>query len=166
MTRREAALLVAGGPALLAKWAEAKQQAYVPKFFSHEEFEALDAYTAILIPTDDTPGAREAQVAQFIDFLADACAEYAPEEQQHWRSAMAYLNAKHFFGGETAQQLAIVQQMSQPSSDGFRHFTLIKTAAVHAFYTSQVGLMDVLQYKGLAYLTEFPACNHPEHGGA
>jgi hypothetical protein len=42
-------------------------------------------------------------------------------------------------------------------------YRLIKEMAVHAFYTSRVGLVDVLEYKGLAYLTEFPGCNHPEH---
>jgi hypothetical protein len=26
-----------------------------------------------------------------------------------------------------------------------------------------VGLIDVLEYKGLAYLSEFPACTHREH---
>jgi hypothetical protein len=34
---------------------------------------------------------------------------------------------------------------------------------VRAFYTSRVGLIDVLEYQGIAYLTEFPACTHPEH---
>jgi len=34
---------------------------------------------------------------------------------------------------------------------------------VRAFYTSRVGLIDVLEYKGNTYLTEFPGCAHPEH---
>jgi hypothetical protein len=28
---------------------------------------------------------------------------------------------------------------------------------VRAFYTSRIGLIDVLEYQGLAYLSEFPA---------
>src|SRR5512132_1521953 len=45
---------------------------YQPKFFNGEDFEALQAFTEILIPTDDTPGAREAHCAHFIDFLLDS----------------------------------------------------------------------------------------------
>jgi hypothetical protein len=46
---------------------------------------------------------------------------------------------------------------------GSATYKLIKDMTVHAFYTSRVGLVDVLEYKGLAYLSEFPACTHPEH---
>src|SRR5579863_6238788 len=51
---------------------------YRPKFFNPQEFTALQAFTEILIPTDDTPGAREARCAHYIDFLLDAATEYAP----------------------------------------------------------------------------------------
>src|SRR2546425_13370424 len=64
---------------------------YKPKFFNPEDFEALQAFTEILIPTDDTPGAREAHCAHFIDFLVQSAAEYAPEMQTQWRNAMAAL---------------------------------------------------------------------------
>jgi hypothetical protein len=40
---------------------------------------------------------------------------------------------------------------------------LIKDMTVRAFYTSRVGLIDVLEYKGNAYLTQFPGCTHSEH---
>ena len=69
---------------------------YKPKFFSPEDFRNLDAFTAILIPTDETPGAREAHVTAFIDFVVNAAAEYAPEMQNDWRNAMDWLRARHF----------------------------------------------------------------------
>ncbi len=68
-----------------------------------------------------------------------------------------------------SEQLALVQRMSEPehdppnAQDGFPVYRLIKEMTVHAFYTSRVGLIDVLEYKGLAFLTDFPGCNHPEH---
>jgi gluconate 2-dehydrogenase gamma chain len=37
------------------------------RYFSPEEYEAAEAATARIIPTDDTPGAREARVARFMD---------------------------------------------------------------------------------------------------
>src|SRR5260370_37235377 len=71
-------------------------KSYQPKFFSTEEFRMLDAFTAILIPTDDTPGAQEAHVAHFIDFVIDAAAEHAPEMQAEWRRAMDWLRTQDF----------------------------------------------------------------------
>jgi gluconate 2-dehydrogenase gamma chain len=142
---------------------------YKPKFFSGEDFRTLDAFTAILIPTDETPGAREAHVTAFIDFVVNAAAEYAPEMQSEWRNAMDWLRARHFAELPAGEQLSLVQRMSEPEheasnkEEGFTVYRLIKEMTVHAFYTSRVGLVDVLEYKGLAYLTEFPGCNHPEH---
>ena len=129
----------------------------------------LDQFTSVLIPTDDTPGAREANVAPFIDFVVNAAAEYAPEMQTQWRSAMGFLRKANFSQLTNEQQVKLITQMAEPElgkakkGDGFEAYQLIKDMSLHAFYTSRVGLVDVLEYKGNAYLTEFPGCNHPEH---
>ncbi|MFL6350783.1 MAG: gluconate 2-dehydrogenase subunit 3 family protein [Bryobacteraceae bacterium] len=142
---------------------------YTPKFFSAEDLRNLDAFTSILIPTDETPGAREAHVTAFIDFVVNAAKQYAPEMQKDWRTAMGWLRARHFAELPEEQQLSLVQRISQPEHDpsnrqeGFSVYRLIKEMTVHAFYTSRMGLVDELEYKGLAYLTEFPGCTHPEH---
>ncbi len=47
--------------------------------------------------------------------------------------------------------------------DGFPVYRLIKEITVRAYYTSRAGLVDALEYKGNAYLTEFPGCTHAEH---
>ncbi len=197
MTRRDAGWLilraaaVAGGPEFFSAWLRAAQTdsapghthhpnssappepdrwtGYQPKFFSPEEFQILDTFTAIIIPTDETPGAREAHVAAFTDFVVNAAAEYAPQMQEQWRTAMLWLRTQKFAQLTPDEQLAFVEQISEPERDrskqhgGFATYRLIKDMTVHAFYTSRVGLIDVLEYKGMAYLTEFPACNHPEH---
>ncbi len=190
MTRRDAnwlvfrATAVAGASEFFATWLHAAQAqhhhssappepdrwtGYQPQFFSPEEFEILDTFTAILIPSDDTPGAREAHVAVFTDFVVNAAAEYAPQTQEQWRAAMDYLRAQKFSQLAPDEQHAFMEQISEPERDrskqhpGFATYRLIKDMTVHAFYTSRVGLIDVLEYKGLAYLTEFPGCNHPEH---
>lgn len=196
MTRRDAswAILktatVAGGPEFFSAWTRAAEavtthdhahassappdphdwKAYQPKFFSNEEFRNLETFSATLIPTDDTPGAREAFVAPFVDFVVHAAAEYAPDMQQHWRKAMDWLRSQGFLEMPPEQQAQFVERISAPErdssklrGDGFKTYLLIKEMTVHAFYTSRVGLVEALEYKGLAYLTEFPACTHPEH---
>ena len=146
------------------KWAN-----YQPKFFSPEEFKTLEQFTAILIPTDETPGAREAHVAPFIDFVVNAAAEYARPMQVQWRGAMDVLRKQEFSTLTNEQQVKLITKMAEPElgktekDEGFKAYRLIKEMAIHAFYTSRIGMIDVLEYKGNAYLTEFPACNHPEH---
>jgi gluconate 2-dehydrogenase subunit 3-like protein len=189
MTRRDANWLIlqaaasSGAATFLTPWLRANQphvhpsappdphdwSSYHPKFFSAEEFQWLDSYSAILIPSDETPGAREAHVAAFIDFVVNAAAQFAPEVQDHWRLAMRWLRTNNFGNLSLQDQLALVTAAAGPESDrslthpGFSTYQLIKQMTVHAFYTSRVGLIDVLEYQGIAYLTEFPACTHPEH---
>lgn len=193
MTRRDANWLMArasataGASAFLTPWLAAGQthehsteakppadphnwKSYQPKFFSQEELVWIEWYTAILIPTDDTPGAREAQVAPFIDFVVNAAAEFAPEVQAQWREAIDWLRENKFGSLSSKQQEALIAAAAAPELDrsatatpAFTVYRLIKEMTVRAFYTSRVGLIDVLEYKGIAYLTEFPACTHAEH---
>jgi hypothetical protein len=196
MTRRDLAwtisraATVAGGQAFFRDWLRAAEthangsvsqappepdrwSAYTPQFFSASEYRTLENFSSILIPTDDTPGAKEAHVAQFIDFVVNAAAEYASEMQHEWRAAMAWLEKNHFGQLTPAQQLELVQHMAAPeaaqsedekatSDEGFNVYRLMKDHTVRAFYTSRVGLIDVLEYEGNAYLTEFPGC--AQHG--
>ena len=192
MTRRDANWLIAqaaatsGAAAFLSPWLAAQEahvhptdakppadphdwQAYEPKFFAQEEYVWLQWFTQILIPTDEMPGAREAHVAAFIDFVVNAAAEFAPDVQTQWRDAISWLRENNFGTLSSKQQETLILAASAPEADhtsthpGFAHYRLIKELTVRAFYTSRVGLVDVLQYKGIAYLTEFPACTHPEH---
>jgi gluconate 2-dehydrogenase gamma chain len=142
---------------------------YEPKFFGGDDFEALQAFTEILIPTDDTPGAREARCAHFIDFVLQASTEHAPETQQQWRRAMAALRDAGFHAADAAARAALVQQMSRPEREkGAMHpayaaYRLIKQQNTFAFYTSRAGIIEALDYKGNSYNYTFPACDHPEH---
>jgi hypothetical protein len=142
---------------------------YKPGFFSPAQFKMLDQFTAILIPSDETPGAREAHVSPFIDFVVNAAAEYAPEMQKEWRNAMDWLATSGFADMQPQAQVSFIEQISAPERNrderhaGFAAYQMIKDMAVRAFYTSRVGLIDVLEYKGNTYLTEFPGCTHPEH---
>ncbi len=149
---------------------------YVPQFFKPEEFETVGILTEMIIPADDKPGAREAQVASYIDFVVFSAAEFQPQLQKEWTSGLAWLDqvSKEKYGRPFRQTSAtereqLLTEMGLPERDpkthhpGFDFYRLVKEMTVEGFYTSRVGLIDVLEYQGLAFLAEFPGCTHPEH---
>jgi hypothetical protein len=142
---------------------------YQPKFFASDDFAALQAFTEILIPTDDTPGAREAHCAHYIDFVVQAATGHAPEMQQRWRDAMAALRHAGFHAADAKRREALVEAMSAPERDrstvhpAYFAYTLIKQLNTFAFYTSRAGTIDALDYRGNSYNAVFPACEHPHH---
>jgi hypothetical protein len=142
---------------------------YRPAFFEQSDFDALRAFTEILIPTDESPGAREARCAHFIDFVLQASTEAAPDVVRQWRDAMAALRDAGFHAADAAGRAALVEAMSRPERDpGATHaayaaYRLIKQQTAFAFYTSRAGTIEALDYRGNSYYAEFPACEHPEH---
>jgi Gluconate 2-dehydrogenase subunit 3 len=142
---------------------------YKPQFFDAEDFEALNAFTEILIPTDETPGAREAHCAHYIDFVVQAAAEHAPDTQKQWRAAMASLKEAGFHKADAKGRAALVEAMSRPEHDrtathpAYGAYRLIKQQNTFAFYTSRAGMIEALDYRGNSFNLTFPACDHPEH---
>jgi hypothetical protein len=141
---------------------------YKPQFFPPEDFAALQSFTVFLIPTDDTPGAREAHCAHYIDYLLHA-ADNAPQLQKQWREAMTALRDTGFHAGDTKVRVALVEEMSKPERDrsathpAFAAYRLIRQQNTFAFYTSRAGMIEALEYQGNSFNTTFPACNHPQH---
>jgi hypothetical protein len=157
---------------------EAPTAPYTPKFFKPEEFSNLEILTEMIIPEDDKPGAKAARVADYIDFVVFSAAEFEPGMQKEWAEGLAMLDrlCKQQFGHSFAkisdgQRHSLLTAMSLPETDpqakhpGFAFFRLLKESTVEAFYSSRVGLMEALEYKGLTYLKSFPGCTHPEHLG-
>lgn len=141
---------------------------YRPQFFGAEDFRALQAFCEILIPTDDTPGAREAHCAHFIDFLLHS-ADAVPELQKQWRDAMEALKESGFQRADAKAREELVEAMSRPERDrsathpAYAAYRLIKQQNTFAFYTSRAGMIEALDYRGNTYNLSFPACEHPAH---
>ncbi len=154
----------------------ASRAPYSLRFFRTEEFRAVEALTELVIPTDETPGAKEARVAEYIDFVVAAAAEFEPELQKEWADGLALLDrlsrqqhARPFPELARREQEELLNAMSAPERDpqarhpGYAFYRRVKEMTVEGFYSSRVGLLDVLGYKGLTFLSEFPGCTHPEH---
>ncbi len=142
---------------------------YRPQFFSPSDFEALQAFTEILIPTDETPGAREACCSQLIDFLLSSSGDFAPQTQKQWRSAMSALRDAGFHNAAPGARAALVAEISRPERDraaqhsAYFAYRLIKRENAFAFYTARAGIIENLDYRGNSFNVQFPACTHPEH---
>src|SRR5712664_858774 len=110
-TGLSAAWITANWPALLsaAKHAHNAAKAATPpkyEFFTPEEAAEIEAITARIIPTDDTPGAREAGVVYFID---RGLATFAVDDQKTYREGLPELQARlreMFPGGSKFSSLA------------------------------------------------------------
>jgi gluconate 2-dehydrogenase gamma chain len=149
---------------------------YTPLFFRPDGFRAVEALTELIIPTDESPGAKEARVARYIDFIVSAAAEFNSSLQLEWTEGLQSLDRlsreryqRSFYELSTKEQHALLEEMSLPegnaaaSHPGHQFYRLVKEMTVEGFYTSRVGLIDVLGYKGLDSLSEFPGCTHAEH---
>lgn len=142
---------------------------YQPRFFEKVDFEVLESICSLLIPTDDMPGAKEARCAYYIDYVLAAAGEFAPERQRQWRSATKALRDSGFHAANASGREALLKQMSAPETSStathpaYPAYRLIKSENAFAYYTSRVGLIDNLDYRGNTYNAVFPGCDHPEH---
>ena len=149
---------------------------YMPQFFKPDEFKTVELLTELILPTDGQPGAKEAQVGSYIDFVVFSSAEFEPSLQREWIDGLGLLEresqkefGRAFRMASEAGRRALLTEMSLPERDlkarheGYGFFRLVKEMTVEGFYTSKIGLIDVLDYQGMNYLTEFPGCTHPEH---
>ncbi len=123
-------------PDLLAKAHAYAQAAHAGstkeyRFFTAQQAAEFDAFSAQIIPTDDTPGAREANVVHFTDFLLSTIDsdQQAPVHDAfkalHEQVAKTVPGATSFAAITPAQQLAVMKAMEKTPEFGlFRGFTL------------------------------------------
>jgi gluconate 2-dehydrogenase gamma chain len=151
-----------------------KAAAYKPLFFTPAEYATIDQLTELIIPRDESPGARDAGVSEFIDFMA----ANDPEIQRPFRDGIAWLNARaaqahgaEFMKLSEDRQTELLRELASrnPSpevdKEGPTFFRLVRRYTVMGYYTSRIG-MEQLDYPGLKVYSESPACPHkddPEH---
>ncbi len=181
-SRAWAAARSAGGASMPGMHQSAENQqpagSYAPRFFKPQEFQTVETLTEMILPADDKPGAKEALVASYIDFVVSSAAEFEPSLQREWSQGLVWLDqaSQTKYGGpfreaSPADREQLLTEMSLPERDpkvadthpGFSFYKLAKEMTVEGFYTSRVGLVEVLEYQGLSFLSEFPGCTHPEH---
>jgi gluconate 2-dehydrogenase gamma chain len=161
------------------RWVHAEQtherlNRYQPQFFTPEEYRTIEETTELIIPRDEGPGAKDAGVAEFIDFMV----AHDDDIQFQFRTGLAWLDAfaTEKYGGNFValnadqqqallKKLAYKDQYSPLEVQGQEFFKLLREYTVMGFYTSRIGL-EQLDDPGLKFYSASPACPHkddPEH---
>jgi hypothetical protein len=168
----------------------AAARVYQPLFFSGPHFLLVEHLAEMIIPADDTPGAKQAGVAEFIDFMvanrvpvstkedmrSSRDAIRAGEEiQEQFLAGLDWLNArsKSQFGDQFLkcsgeQQNSLLEELAykskyQPATESGREFfRLMRDYTVVGYYTTRIGL-ETLGYPGLRSVwSKMPGCSHPQ----
>lgn len=119
-----------------------------PKFFNEAEMARISKIADLIIPATDTPGAIGAGVPAYIDMVCSGNVELA----QTVRAGLAEL--------KDPIDEAILTRLEKAKSPFFR---AMKNLTADGYYTSKIGLVDELGYKGNTVLAAFPNCTIPEH---
>lgn len=163
LTRRELIQITAGAAAAAAAAPLSGDQA--AKFFSKDEFAMVDELTEIIIPADDhSPGARDAQVAPYIDSVLSQT--WDERVKKTWRDGLASIEAlsremhqRPFMESSRDQRVALLERLARneakPETAAEHFFAELKGWTAHAYYTSKIGIHQEMEYKGNVYLEEF-----------
>jgi hypothetical protein len=123
-------------------------------FFTAEQAAEIEAMAAQIIPTDSTPGAREARVIHFID---RALTTFARTSQPLYTQGLADLqaqskqrfpNASKFSALTSEQQIQVLTAMEKTP-----FFNMVRTHTIAGFFASPVhgGNADKVGWKLVGY---------------
>jgi gluconate 2-dehydrogenase gamma chain len=162
---------------------------YKPLFFSPQQFRMVEHLAEMIIPEDETPGAKKAGVAEFIDFMVanrvpvsgsrdvrstqDAI-EMGEEAQNRFVAGLDWMNARsHSEFGHTfmdctpdqqnnlLEELAYKDKFRPLTESGRAFFQFMRDYTVVGYYTTKIGLQSI-GYPGLRTVWEsMPGCTHP-----
>jgi hypothetical protein len=156
----------------VAALAEEKTASGAPSFFDKHQYATITELASLIIPTDETPGATEAKVNEYIDMIVG---ESDADLKKIYVDGLAWLDKtsgerfnKAFIEASANQQIEILTELSQikdPTPENqlqAKFFKTVKNLTIDGFYTSKIGIEE-LGYIGNTVLDEFPGCTHPEH---
>jgi hypothetical protein len=134
-------------------------------FFTADELTLVDVISEMIIPADaHSPGAGAAGVAAFIDRqLAEA---FDPKDKDTWREGLGLVDrlsreasGKTFAQATDTERTAVLTRMAQneanPGKPEEIFFKDLKGRVVFAYYTSEIGIKQEMEYKGNTYLDQF-----------
>ncbi len=165
--------------------------AYKPLFFSPKHYRMVEHLAEMIIPEDDTSGAKQAGVAEFIDFMlanrvpvsgardirsTEDAIEAGNELQNRFLAGLDWMNARSqsefknvFMECTPEQQNSLLEELAykakfKPTTESGRaFFQLMRDYTVVGYYTTKIGLQSI-GYPGLrAVWPKMPSCPHPDN---
>lgn len=145
------------------------------RFFNERDFATISRLSELIIPTTETPGAIEAAVPDYIDFVIsrNTDQQLVVADGLRWLDAGAARrqDGKTFIELPEDQQLAILEPLCEAADAADPHemqkqarnvqfFALIKGLTADGYYTSRIGLIQELGYKGNKARPHFPGCQN------
>ena len=170
---------------------QVKPATYKPLFLTPPQYQMVEHLADMIIPEDETPGAKRAGVAEFIDFMlanrvavstsrdirstADAM-EAGNEAQNRFVAGLGWMDARSRseFGHEfmkctREQQTSLLEELAykakfKPNTESGRDFfRMMRDYTVVGYYTTRIGL-EALGYPGLQEVWEtLPGCPHKDN---
>jgi len=142
------------------------------RFFNAHDFETISRISELIIPASDTPGAIEAGVPEYIDIVIarDTDQQLLTADGLRWLDSEAgrITQGKNFLDLREEQQVSLLEPLFEAADANssivrnVQFFALIKRLTADGYYTSKIGLIDELGYKGNTARGSFPDCVH-EH---
>lgn len=147
----------------------------ITRFLNDRDFETISHIAELIIPTTETPGAIGAGVPDYIDFVLarNTDQQLVVADGLRWLDSEADKMApgSKFMSLAEDQQLSILQPLCEAadlltpkeslrSPRNVQFFALIKGLTADGYYTSRIGLIEELGYKGNKVRAEFPACSN------
>ncbi len=148
------------------------EQVAQPRFFNEADFRTISRVADLIIPETNTPGAIAAGVPTYIDLILarNTDQQLVVADGLRWLDSEARRvssdQPKAFIELTEVQQLSILEPLCEAADSArpnpgrnVQFFALIKNLTADGYYTSKIGLMDELGYKGDKVLTAYPPCN-------
>jgi hypothetical protein len=141
-----------------------------PEVLSAHQNRTVDQLAERILPRTDTPVASDALVNRYIDYMLKA--GLPATERDEFLAGLQWLDnycrARHeklFAELPEPDQIDVLTAISKGDAgrEGRRFFSQWKDFTLRGYYTSRLGLMRELEYRGNGVYTSYPGCTHLEH---
>jgi hypothetical protein len=140
------------------------------RFFTPAQHTLVEELSETIIPADNhSGGAKAAKVADYIDQVLRSTVD--DFEKSVWREGLRLIdsmsehyNGKSYVAASSEERVAILTVLSDnhhmTDIPEVRFFNSLKDLTVEGYYTSKIGILEELEYKGNRFLEEYAGCNH------
>lgn len=131
-----------------------------PAFFDQKTVDLLNEIGETILPQTSTPGAKEAQVGQFMDIMVKDC--YTKEHQLIFQEGIKLLDSeckakfgKSFMESSAQDRASLLIKLdgeqkayteTKKPEDPSHYFRMMKELTLLGFFTSEIGSTKALRY--------------------